>query len=59
MKIILGPEFHPSLRKKVNWIKENFRKDQFRIIEEGFLLNEYYVEFTEEKYETIFLLRWG
>lgn len=57
MKIILGGEFDPIARHKVNWIKENFRKDQYRITEEGFLLNDYCVEFTKEKYLTFFLLK--
>lgn len=59
MRIYLGEEFDPNTNAKVFCIRSNFNKDQYRIIEEGFLINEYYVEFTEERYATLFRLQWN
>jgi hypothetical protein len=56
MKIWLGDEFDLSFRDKVKWIKENVRQDQYKIIETGFLINEYFVEFFDEKYATLFFI---
>lgn len=58
MRILLGDEFTPNLREKVAWIKETFEKDQYRIMDIGFLYNDYCVEFANEKYATLFELRW-
>jgi hypothetical protein len=58
MKIRLGGEFDLSTRNKVEWIRSNFSEDKYKIIDEGFLMNDYYVEFVEEKYATLFGLRW-
>ena len=57
MKIYLGEEYDVNLNKTIHWIQSNIDKEKYRIIEEGFLLNEYYVEFVDEKYATLFYLR--
>jgi hypothetical protein len=58
MRINLGDEFTPDLKEKIQWIKTTFEKDQYRIMDIGFLYNDYTVEFTDEKYATLFSLRW-
>lgn len=58
MKIYIGDEFDIDLKVKVNWIRSNFTKDQYQIIDEGFLINDFYVKFTEERYGTLYLLQW-
>lgn len=58
MKIPLGDEFDLNMTEKKRWIKENFNSDQYRIRDIGFIYPDFVVEFTEEKYLTIFLLRW-
>ncbi len=55
-RINLGDEFTENLREKVNWIRSNFKKDQYRIIDIGFIYNDYVVEFTDEKYETLYFV---
>lgn len=54
MKIPLGDEFDPNMTEKKRWIKENFNPDQYRISDIGFIYPDFVVEFTEEKYETIY-----
>jgi hypothetical protein len=58
MRINLGDEFTPNLKEKIQWIKTTFEKDQYRIVDIGFLYNDYAVEFKDEKYATLFELRW-
>jgi hypothetical protein len=58
MKIYIGDEFDINFKIKINWIRTNFNKDQYQIIDEGFLINDYYVKFTEERYGTLYLLQW-
>jgi hypothetical protein len=54
MRINLGDEFTPDLKEKIQWIKTTFEKDQYRIMDIGFLYNDYCVEFKDEKYATLF-----
>lgn len=56
MKISLGDEFAIDLKEKISWIRSNFKKDQYKIVEEGFLINDYYVDFVDDKYATFYLL---
>jgi hypothetical protein len=58
MRIDLGDDFAPDLKVKVAWIRSNFDKSQYVIRDIGFLYNVYVVEFTEEKYETLYLLQY-
>lgn len=58
MKIYIGDEFDINFKIKINWIRTNFNKDQYQIIDEGFLITDYYVKFTEERYGTLYLLQW-
>lgn len=58
MKICLGEEYTPSALERVRWIKEHVDKQFYKIYADGFLINDYYVEFTEEKYETLFFLHY-
>lgn len=60
MKIILGDDFTcANLNEKIAWIRANFDKDQYVIRDIGFLYNDYVVEFKEEKYATLYKLRWS
>jgi hypothetical protein len=59
MRINLGDEFTPDLKEKINWIKANIDKEHYRIVDVGFLYNDYAVEFSDEKYATLFQLRWS
>jgi hypothetical protein len=58
MKIWLGDEMDLSFRDKIKWIKQNFREDQYKIIETGFLINEYFVEFVDDMYETLYYVQY-
>lgn len=58
MKISLGDEFAIDLKEKLTWIRANFKKDQYKIIEEGFLINDYYVDFVDDKYATLYYLQY-
>ena len=59
MKIPLGDEFDPTMTERKRWIRENFNADQYRIRDIGFLYPDFVVEFTEEKYATLFKIRWS
>ena len=59
MRIVVGDEFTPDLKEKIAWIRANFTKDQYVIRDIGFLYNDYAVEFSEEKYATLYRLRWS
>jgi hypothetical protein len=59
MRIIIGDEFTPNQKEKIAWIRDNFDKDQYVIRDIGFLYNDYAVEFKDEKYETLYKLRWS
>ncbi len=59
MRINLGDEFTPNLRDKIDWIKANIDKENYVIRDIGFLYNDYAVEFKDEKYETLFRIRWS
>ena len=58
MKVRLGEEYTLSAVQRVNWIIEHFDESKYKIIAEGFLINDYYAEFTEEKYATLYYLRY-
>lgn len=59
IKVFLGDDFDPILNEKKRWIKNNFNTDQYRIRDAGFTYPDYFVEFTEERYATLFRLQWG
>jgi hypothetical protein len=60
-KINLGDEFTPDLKEKIAWIRANFDfgKEQYVLRDIGFLYNDWVVEFSEEKYATLFKIRWS
>lgn len=59
MKIPLGDEFDPLMTERKRWIRENFKEDQYRIRDIGFIYPDFVVEFTEERYATLYMLQWG
>ena len=58
MKIWLGDEFDIEFRKKVAWIRSTFTREQYTIIYNGFLMNDYYVEFIDDSNATLYYLVW-
>jgi hypothetical protein len=58
MKIHLGDEFDIEFRKKVAWIRSTFSKEQYTIIYNGFLMNDYYVEFVDQSNNSLYYLKW-
>lgn len=58
-KINLGDEFDPFMTERKRWIQENFKEDQYRIRDIGFIYPDLVVEFTEERYATLYRLKWG
>ena len=59
MKIPLGDEFDPLMTERKRWIRENFKPDQYCIRDIGFIYPDFVVEFTEERYATLYKLQWG
>ena len=59
IKIPLGDEFDPLMTEKTSWVKNNFKENQYRIRDIGFIYPDFVVEFTEEKYATLFHLHWS
>jgi hypothetical protein len=58
IKICLGDEHTLEAVNRVKWIKSNFKPDTYKITCDGFLLNDYYVEFVDEKYLTLYYIRY-
>lgn len=58
MKIYIGDEFSIDLREKIAWVRANFKKDQYKIVDDGFLINDYYVDFVDDKYATLYYLQY-
>lgn len=58
MKIHLGREFDIDLKTKIAWIQQNFDKQQYHIVDEGFLINDYYVEFVDQSNNSLYYLKW-
>lgn len=58
-KINLGDEFDPLMTERKRWIRENFKEDQYCIRDIGFIYPAFVVEFTEERYATLYMLQWG
>ena len=59
MRISLGDEFDPLMTERKRWIRENFKEDQYQIRDTGFIYPDFVVEFTEERYATLYRLQWG
>lgn len=59
MRIPLGDEFDPLMTERKRWIRENFKPDQYRIRDIGFIYPDFVVEFTEERYATLYRLHWS
>lgn len=58
MKIFLGDEEDPDVREKILWLRDNFNNNQHKIHTTGFLINEYFVEFFDEKHETLYRIKY-
>lgn len=58
MKINLGDWDHRETREKIEWIRFAFSKDQYRITDEGFIINDFYVTFADEKYATLYYIKY-
>lgn len=58
MKIHLGNEFDIDLKTKIAWIQQHFDKQQYCIVDEGFLINDYYVEFVDQSNNSLYYLKW-
>jgi hypothetical protein len=59
IKVFLGDDFDPILNEKIRWLRNTFKADQYCLIDTGFTYPDYYVEFAEERYTTLFRLQWG
>jgi hypothetical protein len=58
MKIHLGDEFDIDLKTKIAWIQQNFDEQQYHIVDEGFLIIDYYVEFVDQSNNSLYYLKW-
>lgn len=58
MRICLGEESGREALDKIGWIKHMFSEGTFKITVDGFLFNEYFVTFPDEKHETLFRLKY-
>lgn len=58
MKIWIGDEYSVDVHAKVSWIRNNVPTDKYKILNEGFLINEYFVEFFDEKHETLYRIKY-
>lgn len=56
MKICLGDDYADNIRPIVTWVRANIPSDKYRLTRQGFLIDEYYLEFLEDQYYTLYLL---
>jgi hypothetical protein len=45
--------------EKADWLRDHLGGEQYRITNDGFLIDNYTVEFTDPRAETMYLLRWS
>jgi hypothetical protein len=41
------------------WLKNNLKEDQYKIVDDGFLISSYNLYFTDPSAETFYLLVWN
>lgn len=58
MKILLGQEGDRHTHNKISWIKHVFEEETYEITAHGFIYNDYYVTFSNKKYETLYNLKY-
>lgn len=58
-RISLGDEDDPNAQKLAKIIREKFPANHFKLYRDGFIYNDIYVEFLDEKSETLFRLLYG
>jgi hypothetical protein len=58
MKFNLGDEFTVDMKEKRRWLTSNVPREKYKILDQGFLYSDYYVEFLDEKYGTLYALNW-
>ena len=56
-KNYLGDEATGIDRERVEWIKKTFKKEKYKIYLDGFLIDEYYVEFFNPAHQTLYNIR--
>ena len=44
--------------EKADWLRTCLSKDQYRITNDGFLIDNYTVTFNDQAAESLYLLRW-
>jgi len=57
IKLFIAEEGTPDLGHKVYWIRNQFDKTQYKITTTGFLINDYWVEFTDEKLALLYRIQ--
>jgi hypothetical protein len=45
--------------KRYSWLKDNLKEDQYKIVDDGFLISSYNLYFTDPIAETFYLLVWN
>lgn len=58
-KNYLGDEALGWITEKRDWVMATFDKDDYRFISDGFLINEYFVEFYNPAHQTLYDLRFA
>jgi hypothetical protein len=44
---------------RASWLRQHLSRDQYTIVNDGFLIDAYYLSFNDPRAETLYLLRWG
>ncbi len=57
IKICLGNEHDLTAIKRVRSIQETFDPSEYKITCDGFLINDYYVEFVDESSVSLYYLK--
>jgi len=57
MKICVGEEHTLAALNRVKWVQTTFDSSVYKFTVEGFLINDYYIEFFDDKYATLYYLQ--
>ena len=44
--------------ERYRWLKDTLKEEQYKIVEDGFLISSYNVVFPDPAAETLYVLRW-
>jgi hypothetical protein len=57
-RFIIGNDHAGWDQERYDWIKKTFDRSDYLVYGDGFIYNDYYVEFLKPEHATLYRLRW-